>query len=294
MNKVLITGGEGFTGKAMIPYLQKCGFDVYATSKKYVNDNLLPCNILQLDSILSVLEKVKPDYVIHLASISSPSFVDIETMFNVNVFGTKNLLDALLVFSCNIKKLIIASSAYVYGSAVEDMPINEDVCVKPNSHYGNSKLAMETLVRLYFEKLPIVIVRPFNYTAPGHSSKYIIPKLVEHYRQRSAQIILGNVDIVRDFSDLEDVMYYYREILISSVDSEVINVCSGHGYSISQLILILDQLAGYKIKVVQDLALMRKVDFPVFIGDNSRMVSIIGSYQQKSIEYTLQRMLIKK
>lgn len=291
--KILITGGEGFTGCAMIPYLREYGFDVYATSRQLGN-GLLYCDILDVNTVENIIYNIKPDYILHFAGIALPNFPDIHQMYNINIFGAKNILDAVLKSNHAVQKIIIASSAHVYGDAISNVPLKEDVCVKPNSHYSNSKYAMEVLVRLYFDKLPIIITRPFNYTGFGQSTDYIIPKLIENYQQKKPQVVLGDINVIRDFSDLQDVLFFYYKLLTSTLSGEVINLCSGHGISISEIIDILDKLCGYKIKVVSDTTLVRKGDKPIFIGDNTKLDQIMGKYSRVTITQTLKNMVSAK
>lgn len=273
--RVLVTGSNGFTGKAIMPYLKSNGYEVFGFSKHVSGPNEFAVDLLDAKAVADVIEKIKPDYVLHLAGIALPGFPDIELMYKINMFGTKNLLDAIQNNKPDIKKVIVASTAHVYG-ITDGNPVKESHNLAPTSHYGNSKLAMENIARLYMDKLPIIITRPFNYTGKGQSTDYVIAKIIEHYRQKKAEITLGNIDIVRDFSYLDDVLYYYLQLMQTDKNGFAVNLCSGVGTSIRQLIEHLDEIARYKMKVNSDNTLLRPQDNPVFVGSDELLNKFIN------------------
>jgi nucleoside-diphosphate-sugar epimerase len=139
--KVFITGINGFTGKHLEAYLTNIGFEIYGSDlDNPLAKNHFSCNILSETSLFEVLNSIKPDFIIHLAAISFVAAKDQNNMYNVNVFGTLNLLNAIDKLSYKPKKVLIASSAAVYGN-IEGV-LNEQMCPQPVNHYGNSKLVM--------------------------------------------------------------------------------------------------------------------------------------------------------
>lgn len=164
MKKVLITAINSFTGKHLEKYFQKQGFEVVGTTSK-------TCDISKKEDIISVLNKFRPNFIIHLAAISFTAHENNEDFYRINTIGTINLLDAILETDLKIQKILLSSSATVYGNQKLEV-LDESLCPKPANHYGASKYAMECLTSGYFEKLPIIITRPFNYTGVGQAEHF--------------------------------------------------------------------------------------------------------------------------
>jgi nucleoside-diphosphate-sugar epimerase len=112
-------------------------------------------------------------------------------VYDINFFGTLNILDALVELGQRPAKIVLASSANVYGNPPVEV-IDESVCPMPVNHYAISKLAMEFMARTYFDRLNILITRPFNYTGVGQGDNFLIPKIVRHYQEGKTEIELGN------------------------------------------------------------------------------------------------------
>jgi nucleoside-diphosphate-sugar epimerase len=282
MLTVLLTGAQGFTGRYVKNKLESLNFTV----------KILQGDLLNKDQVLQQVMNAQPDWVIHLAAISSVAYADQEAFYKVNVFGTLNLLQSLTKLKKSPQKVLIASSANVYGMSTEEV-IDENVCPKPVNHYACSKLSMEHLTRTYFAKLPIIITRPFNYTGPGQKPVFLIPKLVEHFVQGKSSLELGTLDISRDFSDVRDVVDSYIALLQSSAHGIVVNVCSGIEVSLTYIIHSLEVLAGYSIKISTQPDLVRDNDIIRLCGSNERLKSIIPCHGFRPIEDTLQEMYLE-
>ena len=174
--KVFITGINGFTGIYLSKYFADKDYEVFGLSnyEERENSNIFICNLLEKDKLCAIIKEIQPSIVIHLAAISFVGHENSNEMYDVNVIGTQNLLEAIKNEAKNsIKKIIIASSATVYGNQFESV-LSETLCPNPINHYGISKLAMEFVTRTYFDTLPIIITRPFNYTAPEQNIKFVI------------------------------------------------------------------------------------------------------------------------
>ena len=130
------------------------------------NLNILKANINDVDVLEAEIATLSPDYVIHLAGISFVASKDHEAFYRVHALGTGNLLKALIHLPTAPKKILLASSATVYGNSSNPFSI-ETQALEPVDHYAISKVAMEEMAKTYFERLPIVIARPFNYTGVG-------------------------------------------------------------------------------------------------------------------------------
>lgn len=289
--RILITGSDGFTGRHMMPFLLNKGVEVAGFSRNANSDHnkkYYSGDLLDKSSLLFTINDFKPDVILHFAGIALPGFTDIELMYRINMFGTKNLLDAAVESGMIFSKIIVASSAQVYGVVGSDS-ISELHTTLPSSHYGNSKLGMENICRLYMDKLSIAITRPFNYSGYGQSQDYILAKIIAHYSKQLPEITLGNIDVVRDFSYIDDVLNYYWALITVSQSRMIVNICSGIGTSLRTILDYMDKLSGYKIKVNSSNSLLRPQDNPVFVGDTGVLKSIIGSYQPLSIPKMLQK-----
>lgn len=286
---VLITGIDGFTGKHLFNYLENRGFDVYGTSLFIDTDKTYKCNITDKKQIEKVLKIVKPDYLIHLSAISFAAYENLEEFYKVNAIGTTNILDALLEVGEDIKKVILASSATVYGNQRKEV-LDESLCPKPANHYGASKYAMECLASGYFDKLPIVITRPFNYTGVGQSENFLIPKIVKHFKEKKEVIELGNLDVSREFNDIEFVCEVYKRVLESDAKSTILNIASNRGIKLLDVIDMMNNIAGYEIEVKVNPQFVRKDEIKKLTGSSKKLFDTIGNVNQCSFVQTLKKM----
>jgi len=292
--KVLITGLEGFTGIYLENVLREKGYEVYGTSlmdskKPYV----FTCNITKSLEIETIVHDIQPDYVIHLAGIAFVAETNASLIYDVNVMGTENLLKALCKLQKKPRKVILASSATVYGHQ-ESAMLDETMCPKPVSHYGFSKLAMEHLGAVYFEKLPILITRPFNYTGVGQDEHFLIPKIVKHYKENQRSIELGNLNVSREFNDVRDVVLWYVGLLEGNACGEIVNLCSGTAISLMDIVSLMNGVAGYEMHINVNQAYIREHEIPTLFGSTSKLHQLICVQKACSIQETLETMYFSK
>lgn len=288
-NKVLITGIDSFTGKHLSSYLEKSGFDVYGTSLFANADKKHQCDITKKNQIIDVLKIVEPDYFIHLSGISFAAHENSEDFYKVNTIGATNILDAFLELDLKPQKIILASSATVYGNQGLEV-LDESLCPKPANHYGASKYSMECLSGSYFDKLPIIITRPFNYTGVGQAEYFLIPKIVKHFKEKKKFIELGNLDVNREFNDVSFVCDIYEKLLKCEKVSETVNICSGRGIKLLDVIDMMNEIAGYSIDVKVNPAFVRKDEIRSLTGSSEKLFNMIGSVEQCSFRETLKKM----
>lgn len=287
-NRVLVTGLEGFTGVHLEDALQKSGFEVFGTSlNPSTKSNIFTCNITKRDEIERIVLNVQPTYVIHLAAISFVGETNASLIYDVNVMGTENLLESLLKLPNAPKKVILASSATVYGNQKNSV-LDETMCPAPVNHYGYSKLAMEHLSKTYFDKLPILITRPFNYTGIGQAEHFLIPKIVKHYKENRPMIELGNLDVAREFNDVRDVASWYTQLLLCDHVSNIVNLCSGNAISLLEVIQHMNHLSGYDINIHVNPAFVRENEIKLLLGSPQKLLSFIHAKPAFTIQDTLE------
>jgi nucleoside-diphosphate-sugar epimerase len=290
--RVLISGIEGFTGRYLAPTLAAAGYRVFGLHQRQESgqSDCLVADLLDPDAIAQVIEQVEPDVVVHLAAISFVGHSDRRSFYEVNLLGTLNLLQALAASGRPLRKVVLASSANIYGNTLAD-PLDESVTPAPANDYAVSKLAMEQMASLWFGRLPLIIVRPFNYTGVGQAEHFLLPKIVAHFRNRAPVLELGNLDVIRDFSDVRTVTDCYRRLIESSAAGRMFNVCSGRGTSLSQVLQMAERLTGHQPKIVVNPAYVRNNEVHRLVGSRQSLETTIGPIEDIPLAETLQWML---
>ena len=290
---LLITGAAGFTGQHLIAAANHKGFRCIAMAQHEGPKvpgayDTLTADLLDPASLEQAIVAVKPDYIIHLAAISFVAHGNTAEIYQVNQLGTVNLLDAIRKSAPEIKRIMIASSANIYGNTTK-LPITESVPPAPVNHYGMSKVTMEMAIQLYAD-LPIVVTRPFNYTGCGQNSDFLIPKIVNAFKTGKREIELGNLDVSRDFSDVRDVVAAYLRLLETNTTALAYNICSGKATSLLSVIETLNDLAGYDIDVCVNQYFVRTDEIKMLYGSAELLESEIGNYREHTFQSTLKWM----
>lgn len=272
--RVFITGINGFTGIHLEYELRSAGFQVYGSCfSKPLFDHHFQCNILDKAQLSEALLKVRPHYVVHLAAISFVHSNNAVGIYETNILGTLNLLEALEALKLDTRKILVASSAAVYGNIGSEL--SEEMTPKPVNHYGNSKLAMEHMVANYFDRFNILIPRPFNYTGVGQEDHFLIPKIVKHFREKADTISLGNLHTFREYNNVRFLTEIYRELLLSDCRSEVVNVSSGITHSIHDILSLMEKISGYSMKIVVNSEFVRKNEINELKGSTTKLRAIL-------------------
>ena len=281
--KILLTGADGFTGLHFKSIAETAGHQVVA----------LKADLIDIAKVRSEILRVAPDAVVHLAAISFVGHAMDAEFYGVNVVGTMNLLSALAALPHKPYKVLLASSANVYGNC-DHSPIAEDQIVAPVNHYAMSKLAMELMARTYLDRLPLVFSRPFNYTGVGQGASFLIPKLVSNFVQRAPLVELGNLHVEREFNDVRMVCKAYLALLSHGVIGEVYNVCTGEAYSLLQVIRLLSDITGHMINVQVNPAFVRVNEVHRLCGSPNKLLTVTGAIEKYDLVDTLQWMLDAK
>lgn len=288
--RVLLTGANGFTGQHVRTELLGAGYSVCSAvvgAPRGPDEATL--DITSRDNCRRTIERLRPDYLIHLAAISFVQHADADAFYRVNVLGTMNLLEAMADAQLTPRRVVIASSANVYGNATGGV-IDESYPPQPVNHYAVSKLAMEHMVKTFTDRFPIVLTRPFNYTGRGQQSHFLVPKIVSHFMERAPVIELGNLDVERDFSDVRMVAHVYRRLLECDSAGETVNICSGRAYSLRSILDMMADIAGYGIEVRINPAFVRRTELKTLSGSIAKLEAMIGPLRHIGLGETLRWM----
>lgn len=278
--RALITGINGFTGQYLRRSLVQSGFDVMG----------LESNLLDGAGVVRELREKKPSHIFHLAACSFVADNKPNKFYEVNVIGTRNLLEAIHSSVPNIEGVLLSSTANVYGNESEGI-ICESALPNPTNDYSVSKLAMEYMASLWNTKLPIIITRPFNYTGVGQNSKFLIPKIVNHFKFQEDIIELGNIDVYREFGDVRDIVLFYKNLMLGKHFGLTVNVCNGLQYSLSSVIEMCSNLTGHRINVVVNQKFVRENEVKTLVGSPSLLTSKINAKNKYELRDTLSWML---
>ena len=304
--KILITGATGFAGSHLVDLLLKSNDQIFGTfySETSLSNlenkekiKLLKTDLTKKDQVKLLIEKVKPDYLYHLAALTAPmsSFEDPSETFINNVISELNILEELRRNNLKKTKVLIASSAEVYGNvSKENLPISENVPLNPTNPYAVSKIAQDFLGRQYFLSygLSIIRVRPFNHIGPKQSPNFVVSsfakKIVDIEKGRKDPVLnVGNLNAKRDFTDVRDVVKAYRMILDKGELGEVYNIGSGKSYKISEILNMLLSFSKTKIEIKVDKSLLRPIDNPELVCDFKKICKITGWKPEIALQTTL-------
>ncbi len=297
MSGLLLTGAGGFTGRHLAPRLAAAGHEVHGLAHSLSDEmpdgvhHVHQANLADPVALANVIAEVKPAYVVHLAAIAFVAHGNAEEMYRTNLIGTRHLLEALATSGGDVSMVLLASSANIYGNAREGA-LDEEVPPSPANDYGVSKLAMEFVARLYADRLPIAVVRPFNYTGVGQSENFLIPKIVAHAKRRAPSIELGNIDVARDFSDVRSVADIYTRMLAEpKVVGGTFNVCSGQAITLREVISDVEDLTAQSMDVQVNPAFVRANEVRTLSGSPALLESMIGPLPRIPFRDTLDWML---
>lgn len=303
MQKILVTGANGFAGQHLIKILQGeydiIGLINKSTLTNSANITYQSGNILDRGFLEDLIKKYQPENIIHLAAIAPTWTQDPENIFKINLIGTLNLY--LAVESQKKQtgfnpKIIYVSSAEVYGKTENPEKITEDAPFYPANFYGSSKVAADRLSYQMSQSalLNITIIRPFNHTGPGQQKGFFVPdmasQIVEIEKDDSKnELMVGNLESVRDISDVRDIVQGYKRILETDTKpGEAFNLCSGSGIKMADVLQKLLALAKKEIKIVEDPDRMRPSEVPITVGDNTKFKTLTGWEPKIPIDQTLQ------
>ncbi len=308
--KALITGISGFAGSHLAEYLLSLNFEVFGTIKwrsrleniEHILDKikLFECDIRDASAVKYVLNESKPDYIFHLAAQSYVPFswrAPSETL-NTNILGELNIFEG--VRELKIDPFIhIAGSSEEYGLVYpEEIPIKETNPLRPLSPYAVSKIAQDLLGYQYYKSygLKVIRTRAFNHTGPRRGEVFVSSNFARQIieiekKKREPTIYVGNLEAVRDFLDVRDVVRGYYLSLKKGTPGEVYNIASGKGIKIKELLNKLIEMTEQNIKIVTDPSRLRPSDVELLIGSNEKFKNATGWQPEIPFDKTLQDLL---
>lgn len=298
MKQVLVTGANGFVGQHLVRELAENGITVIGVGGPQGIKEKSPHVTTYMELDLRKPEDVAKisfegvDGVVHLAGLAAvaASFDDPMLYVTTNVGLEVNLFEAAMAQKATPRFLIISSSS-LYDSKAP-LPMTEESPVEPSSPYGVSKIGQEQMARYYHRRgFESIIARPFNHIGPGQGPGFIVPDLakqiVDAERDDKAEVMVGNLDSHRDYTDVRDIVRAYRLILQKGTAGETYNICSGKPRSGNDILKGLLANANCDPKIKQDPEKMRPADNPLIYGSHQKLTDDTGWQPAIDIETTL-------
>ena len=294
--RVLITGASGFIGQFVLKEIAKHeDIDFFTIDTRKIADVNIEkqelVSLLDKEKLMEIIKKYKPNVIIHLAAIALVTHDNIGEIYNVNVQGTENLLEAVQEYCDNRTRVVLASTAGVYGNQEVDK-YREDLPYNPANNYSYSKMITEYLGKRYKDNLEIVTIRPFNIIGVGQSENFLIPKLVEHFANKKEKLSVGNISSFRDYVDVE----YCAEVILEliqreKIDFDVLNICSGIPTSGEMVLQLLQEMTSFKPEIEISKNFVRKNEVWRMIGDTTRLSKFMNGKKSQSVKDILLKML---
>lgn len=311
MKKIFITGIDGFVGINMAQSFLNKGYQVSGTTWSFGdneeiikiknNTHIKKINILDKNSLSNFFIQENPDIVVHLAAQSEipNSWTDIHGTVQINILGTYNLFSSILDLKKENIPILVVGAAAEYGHIKSDGTlISEEDLFHPDNPYAVSKIGEEMVAYQYFlsHGLNTLRARPFTHTGPGQNSRFVCSEFALTIAKIEKGLIkpeinVGNLQIIRDFLDVRDVINAYELILEKGVKGEVYNVCSGKGIAIGKILDILKKHSNKDFLINFNQSKVRKKEAMAIVGDNKKIIKDIGWKQKYNINDTLLDML---
>lgn len=302
--RVLITGGNGFVGQWLTRAMLQQGWTVFPgvidwpphasllTAEERAAVKFAMLDIRSDDEIARAVDASEPDYVVHLAGIAFAPEANASPVraFEINALGVMRLLNRLTAAGATRTRVLVIGSAEEYGQqAPEAYPIAETATLRPLTPYAVAKAAQEMIALQHHRAtgMDIVCTRSFNHSGVGHGESYLLPTLVRRVGDlpRSGGVLrVGNGAVIRDYLHVSDVVRAYLLLLERGRAGEVYNVCSGTGVTVLQLAERVLKRAGVTAEITSDAALLRPIDVPILVGDNTKLRTATGWSPVRSID----------
>jgi len=246
----------------------------------------LNANLNDVASLQSEIASIQPTAIAHFAGISFVASKDEEAFYRVHALGTSNILNAALKLKEKPHKILLASSATVYGNSPAPYSV-ETQELQPIDHYAISKVAMEEMAKTFMGSLPIIIARPFNYTGIGQKGNFLIPKLVRHFAEKTEAIELGNLNIEREFNNVVMICAAYLSLLDFGLAGETYNVCSGKAHSLKEVLETLSQITNHQPKILINPDFVRSNEVHRMCGNPAKLNQLSAQHKANLLSHNL-------
>ena len=304
--KALVVGGGGFVGPYLVKHLkEEQGMEVYVTkTEKETLDmdcsGIYDLDILELNQVTQLLNKIRPDYIFHLAAQSSVaySWKNPGLTIDVNIKGCVNLLDGVRALDYKPRVLLIGSGEE-YGHIKDgECPIVEDNVLRPGNIYAATKSCQNMLGKIYSDAydMDVMMVRAFNHIGPNQTPVFVVADFCKQVAdiengQAEPVIYVGNLSARRDFTDVRDVVRAYAMLVKDGKRGETYNVGRGHAVAIQEILERIVALSDKDIEVRVDESKLRPVDVPIIEPDITKIRETVGWEPEIELETTLKETL---
>jgi GDP-4-dehydro-6-deoxy-D-mannose reductase len=307
--RALITGISGFVGSHLAEYLLqhtdwRVAGTVYGPEEniEHLRDRLelYPAELSKLETVISIIERAKLDYIFHLAAqpLVSLSRRDPWGTLAINIRLQLNILEAVVRLGSGARILVVGSSEEYGRVRPDELPIKETNPLRPTNPYAVSKVAQDMLGLQYHlsHQLFTVRVRSFNHIGPRQRIGFVAPDFARQIAEAEAGlqepvIRVGNLKPQRDFSDVRDVVRGYHLLITQGKAGEVYNLGSEQARSVRELLEILTAMSKVSITIEQDPERVRPTDVPVIFGDCTKIREQTGWRPKIPFEQSLQDVL---
>jgi GDP-4-dehydro-6-deoxy-D-mannose reductase len=313
MEKYLITGFSGFVSRHFLEFLESrgshssvLGIDVHEPKFDLRKFRRIKCGFESLDLMddkrtQEVIYRFQPNYILHLASYSSVmySWKNPAWSFqnNTNIF--LNLLEVVRLLNLDARILSIGSSEEYGNVSDTELPLREEQPLRPVSPYAVARVSQEMLSRVYVNGygMDVVITRSFNHLGPGQNELFVVSSFAKQIAEASnkglpsLEMKTGDLSIVRDFTDVRDVVRAYHLLLTKGSKGEVYNVCSGRGVTLVSIVSQLSQKKRIAVSTLTDPKLVRPSDNRAIVGSNDKISGAVGWKPEIALEQSLDDIL---
>ena len=304
--KAIVVGGGGFVGPYLVKHLkEEQGMEVYVTkTEKETLDmdcsGIYNLDILELNQVVELLNKIRPDYIFHLAAQSSVaySWKNPGLTIDVNIKGCVNLLDGIRQLDYKPRVLLIGSGEE-YGHIKDgECPIVEDNVLRPGNIYAATKSCQNMLGKIYSDAydMDVMMVRAFNHIGPNQTPVFVVADFCKQVADienglSEPVIYVGNLSARRDFTDVRDVVRAYAMLVKDGKRGETYNVGRGHAVAIQEILERIVALSDKDIEVRVDESKLRPVDVPIIEPDITKIRETVGWEPEIELETTLNETL---
>lgn len=318
MRKIIVTGFSGFVARHYLDYLKEqkeedisiLGLDIVAPSydlTEYQSEmtvEFISVNLMDGDRVKEIVGEYQPTEILHLAAFSSVaySWEHPADCFSNNTKVFLTVVEAVRTLGLKTRILSVGSSE-IYGDVTEDMlPLKEDMSIHPLNPYAIARRSQEELARVFVQKygMDIVLTRSFNHIGPRQDVRFVVPSFISRILEGckdlqnpedEVTIETGNIEIIRDFLDVRDVVRAYDMLLKSGKSGETYNIAGNHGISLKELISQVGTITGTKVHTKVNPAYVRPDDNLRIIGSYDKIQDAVGWKPEIPLEQTLRDMI---